>query len=59
MTVDNRPQAGLRISPHFYNTEEEIDRAVAEISSILYREWNGTARWPRPNASYSGISAPL
>ena len=35
--VDYRPQAGLRVSPHFYNTEEEIDRVVTEISSILCR----------------------
>jgi kynureninase len=33
--VDYRPQAGLRASPHFYNTPEEIDRLVEEISSIL------------------------
>ncbi|MFQ5695323.1 MAG: aminotransferase class V-fold PLP-dependent enzyme, partial [Terriglobia bacterium] len=32
---DYRPQAGLRASPHFYNTEEEIDRLVEEIGSIL------------------------
>ncbi len=35
--VDYRPQAGLRVSPHFYNTQEEIDRVVAEIGSILGR----------------------
>lgn len=33
--VDYRPNAGLRASPHFYNTEEEIDRLVAEIASLL------------------------
>lgn len=31
--VDYRPGAGIRISPHFYNTPEEIDRAVLEIES--------------------------
>jgi len=33
--VDYRPQAGIRLSPHFYNSEEEVDRAVAEIAQIL------------------------
>jgi len=33
--VDYRPQAGIRVSPHFYNTEDEIDRVVAEIQDIL------------------------
>ncbi len=32
--VNYRPHAGLRASPHFYNTEEEIDRLVAEIASL-------------------------
>jgi kynureninase len=26
--VDYRPGAGIRIAPHFYNTEQEIDRAM-------------------------------
>jgi kynureninase len=33
--VDYRPGAGLRLSPHFYNTEDEIDHAIAEIAAIL------------------------
>jgi kynureninase len=33
--VDYRPNAGIRVSPHFYNTEEEIDRVVTEIAGIL------------------------
>ncbi|MHC5012308.1 MAG: aminotransferase class V-fold PLP-dependent enzyme [Planctomycetota bacterium] len=33
--VDFRPGAGIRISPHFYNTDDECDRAVAEIRDIL------------------------
>jgi kynureninase len=33
--VDYRPQAGIRASPHFYNTEQEIDHLVGEIASIL------------------------
>jgi selenocysteine lyase/cysteine desulfurase len=33
--VDYRLRAGLRAPPHFYNTEEEIDRLLAEIASLL------------------------
>jgi len=33
--VDYRPPVGVRISPHFYNTEEEVDRIMDEIRSIV------------------------
>jgi len=33
--VDYRPNAGIRIAPHFYNTEEEIDTAVLAIEETL------------------------
>ena len=33
--VDWRPQAGIRVSPHFYSTLEECDRIVDEIQSII------------------------
>jgi kynureninase len=33
--VDHRPGAGIRVSPHFYNTDDEVRRAVAEIRDIL------------------------
>jgi len=32
--IDYRPEAGIRISPHFYNTEEECDAVVAEIAAL-------------------------
>jgi kynureninase len=32
--VDYRPPVGIRISPHFYNTIDEVDRVMAEIASI-------------------------
>ena len=38
--IDYRPQAGIRISPHFYNREEECDFALAQIDEILE-----TAAW--------------
>jgi kynureninase len=40
--VDYRPGAGIRISPHFYNSDEECLRAIAEIRDIL-----DTAAWKR------------
>ena len=33
--VDYRPPVGIRLSPHFYNTMEEVDRTMAEIESIV------------------------
>jgi kynureninase len=33
--VDYRPQAGVRMSPHFYNADEEIDKAIATVDEIL------------------------
>jgi kynureninase len=33
--VDFRPKAGVRFSPHFYNTLEEIDRAIGTVDEIL------------------------
>ena len=33
--VDYRPGAGIRISPHFYNTEQEIDRTMDVLRDIV------------------------
>ncbi|MDA1195642.1 MAG: aminotransferase class V-fold PLP-dependent enzyme [Planctomycetota bacterium] len=33
--VDYRPGAGIRISPHYYNSDEECERAIREIRDIL------------------------
>jgi kynureninase len=33
--VDYRPLAGVRFSPHFYNTMEEIDRAIQTVDEVL------------------------
>jgi kynureninase len=35
--VDYRPGAGIRIAPHFYNTEAEIDHALAVLSELAPR----------------------
>ena len=38
--VDWRPQAGIRLSPHFYNREDECDFALEQIEEILRtRAW--------------------
>ena len=39
--VDYRPGAGIRIAPHFYTTEEEIDRAVDALVSISAQSDSG------------------
>jgi kynureninase len=33
--VDWRPKAGVRFSPHFYNTDDEIEAAIAAVAEIL------------------------
>ncbi|HEU4769885.1 MAG TPA: aminotransferase class V-fold PLP-dependent enzyme [Pyrinomonadaceae bacterium] len=33
--VDWRPGAGLRVSPHFFNTDEEIDEAMNVLASLI------------------------
>ena len=41
--VDFRPKAGIRLSPHFYNCDDEIDFALAQIEEILAtRAWDRT-----------------
>jgi kynureninase len=40
--VDYRPKAGIRLSPHFYNRDEEMDFALAQIEEIL-----ATHAWER------------
>jgi len=41
--VDWRPKAGVRMSPHFYNTDQELETGVAAIEEIL-KERAVTAR---------------
>jgi kynureninase len=38
--VDYRPGAGIRVAPHFYTSDDELDAAVAAIDEILAKgEW--------------------
>ncbi len=33
--VDYRPQAGIRISPHFYSTDDELRHCIEQVGEIL------------------------
>jgi kynureninase len=33
--VDYRPGAGVRMAPHFYNTEDEVDRAMEVLKELV------------------------
>jgi kynureninase len=33
--VDYRPGAGIRVGPHFFNTDDELESIIAEIKNIL------------------------
>lgn len=35
VVIDYRPGAGIRVAPHFYSTDDEVDRVVHEIDDIL------------------------
>lgn len=38
VVIDYRPGAGIRVAPHFYSTDAEVDRVVGEIDDILAKE---------------------
>lgn len=40
--IDYRPKAGVRLSPHFYNSDAECDFAISQIAEIL-----ATSAWKR------------
>jgi kynureninase len=40
VVIDYRPGAGIRVAPHFYTTDAEVERVVGEIDDIL-----ATAAW--------------
>ncbi len=35
VVIDFRPGAGIRVAPHFYSTDDEVERVVPEITGIL------------------------
>jgi kynureninase len=50
--VDFRPKAGVRLSPHFYNRDEEIDFVLEQIAEILK-----TNAWEKSSEARSGRRA--
>ena len=42
--VDWRPKAGVRLSPHFYTNDEELDTAIAAVDEILVELSEPSAR---------------
>ena len=32
--IDHRPACGIRVSPHFYNTDEEVESFVAAVTAL-------------------------
>ncbi len=42
IVCDYRPHSGIRFSPHFYTTDEEIDQAFGVVDEVLR-----TGRWER------------
>jgi kynureninase len=49
--VDFRPGAGIRIAPHFYTTDDELEAAVAAIDDIL-----ATGDWTRHTGRKSVVT---
>jgi kynureninase len=35
IVIDHRPNAGIRMAPHFYTTDEEIDHALAVMDALI------------------------
>ena len=48
VVIDYRPGAGIRVAPHFYTTDAEVERLVHEVDDILatdaWRKHEGARR---------------
>ena len=51
--IDYRPNAGIRIAPHFYTTDAELERAVDMIDDIL-----ATGAWRAHSRETQTLSKP-
>ena len=51
IVCDYRPHSGIRFSPHFYTTDEEIDAAFDVVDDILRTE-----RWKRQEARHTIVT---
>lgn len=49
--VDYRPAAGIRLSPHFYNTDDEIEYAISQIRDIV-----DSGAWKRHSETYKTVT---
>lgn len=38
IVIDYRPQAGIRVAPHFYNSDDELRLVIDTIRDILESE---------------------
>lgn len=55
--VDYRPGAGIRLAPHFYTQDEELERTIAEVQEILRtRAYENT---PLTNPPSIAMDAPV
>jgi kynureninase len=48
--VDYRPDVGLRISPHYYNTDEELDTCLDAVCELL--QGGGWQKFERRGTAY-------
>jgi kynureninase len=51
IVIDYRAGAGIRLAPHFYNTDEEVRRAVAAIGEII-----GDGSWKQYSQNRSFVT---
>lgn len=49
--VDYRPAAGIRLSPHFYNTDDEIEHAISQIRDIV-----DSGAWKRHSETHKTVT---
>ena len=55
--MDYRPGAGIRLAPHFYTQDEELERTIAEVQEILRtRAYENT---PLTNPPSIAMDAPV
>ena len=50
IVCDFRPGAGIRLGPHYFNTDEELEHVVAQIGEIL--ETGAHERWLGASARF-------
>jgi hypothetical protein len=54
--VDYRPQAGIRIAPHFYTSDEELEHTIGEIKGITAKGTDRSVHAPKAGLGQSGQS---